>query len=147
MIKVQKDLEKYLEKPGSSIVLFDGVCTLCNRSVDFLIRRNSRSNIFFLSQQSELGQQLIKDNDIDQNYLSTVIVFTRERYMTKTPAVTFLLRKLDGAWPILGYLGKLVPRFLGNPVYDYIAKNRYRWFGNRETCRIPTADERARFVA
>lgn len=127
------------------VILFDGVCNLCNSSVDFIIRRDPKHYFKFASLQSEIGQQLLKRADIDTSQIDSLILVTRDAYFIKSTAALKIALKLRFPWS-LSYALIIIPAFLRNIGYDFIAKNRYRFFGKKETCRIPTPEERARFL-
>ncbi|MBS1561716.1 MAG: DUF393 domain-containing protein [Bacteroidetes bacterium] len=127
-----------------TIVIFDGVCSLCNASVDLLIRADRTSSILFASLQSSAAKKLLAGHDVHEEP-DSIIVLHKGQILTESQAVLTLLPFLSFPWPLFGVF-RLVPRFLRDPVYRLIARNRYRWFGKRSTCRIPTAEERSRFL-
>ena len=127
------------------IVLFDGVCNLCNSAVDLIVRNDKKGQIKVGALQDVKTQELLKDYHIKQDYLDSIILIRGDEVYYKSRAALEVSRKLRGLWPMLyGFI--LVPAFIRDPVYDWIARNRYRWFGKKETCRLPTAAERARFL-
>lgn len=127
------------------IILFDGVCNLCNSFVDFVIRRDARGVFRFASLQSDLGhQRTIGCSNLPLGVDSVILVEGEKCYVRSTAALR-ILRRLDFPWP-LGYVLIIFPRSVRDIVYDYIARNRYRWFGKRETCRLPTDEELTRFL-
>ncbi len=130
------------------LVLFDGVCNLCNASVHFMIDRDRRARLRFASLQSEAGAKalaahgrgpIVGDPD-------SIVLVADGRLWEHSDAALRIARRLDGAWPALSVL-LVVPRFVRDAVYRFIARNRYRWFGRTEACRIPTPELRARFVS
>lgn len=127
------------------IVLFDGVCNLCNNAVDLIIRNDKKGRIKVGPLQDEKTAALLRDYDINSDYLDSIILIRGDKVYYKSRAALETARKLKGFWPLL-YAFVVVPAFIRDPVYDWIARNRYRWFGKKETCRLPTADERARFL-
>lgn len=127
------------------IVLFDGVCNLCNHSVDFIIRRDSK-NVFKVGAiQDAHTQRLLESYDIPQDYLDSLIYIHREKVFFKSRGALEIARNLGGLWPLV-YGLIIIPAFIRDPIYDWIARNRYRWFGKKETCRLPTPEERAKFL-
>lgn len=130
---------------GSATVLFDGVCNLCNASVQFIVRRDPTGRFRFASLQSEAGRRLLEEHRLPTDELSTVVVVADGRAYTRSDAALRVARGLGGAWPALAAL-RLVPRPLRDAVYGLVARNRYRWFGRREACMLPTAEERSRFL-
>ncbi len=128
-----------------TVVLFDGVCNLCNGSVVFIIKRDAKSKLRFASLQSEYGEEQMKKFNLPPSALNSVLLIKGGRLFQKSNAALEIASMLDGIWPIL-YVFKIVPRFLRDLIYDWIAHNRYRWFGKKEACMIPTQDMRARFL-
>ena len=127
------------------VVLFDGVCNLCNSSVIFIIKRDAKSKLKFASLQSEYGVDQMKKFNLHPSALNSVLLVKDNRLFQKSNAALEIASMLDGIWPML-YAFKIVPRFLRDFIYDWIAHNRYRWFGKKEECMIPTPEMRARFV-
>ena len=127
------------------VVLFDGVCNLCNRSVDFIVRRDREGLFKFASLQSEVGKRLVSEHSLAEGDLGTMVYIERGRVFLRSTAALRIARSLPGAWPLLfGLIA--VPRPVRDAVYRWTARNRYRWFGKRETCRIPSPEERERFL-
>jgi predicted DCC family thiol-disulfide oxidoreductase YuxK len=127
------------------IILFDGVCNLCNGSVLFIIKRDSQSRLKFASLQSEYGSEQMKRFHLPLSSLNSVLLIKNGKLFQKSEAALEIARMLDGIWPGM-YAFKIVPLFIRNFIYDWIAKNRYRWFGKKEACMIPTPEMKARFV-
>lgn len=128
-----------------SIVLFDGECNLCDASVNFIIANDQKMNFRFASLQSQTAHDLLcKSGRTPQEY-GSVVVIDGERIMTFSSAALFIARHLRFPWPLLSVF-TVVPQPARDAVYRYIAAHRYRWFGRRETCRIPTAADRERFL-
>ncbi len=132
---------------GKLLVLFDGVCNLCNGRVDFLIRRDDRMRFLFAPLQSEVGKDLLEARGLPTDQMDTFVALTKKGTYTKSRAVLEVLLRMRRLWPVLGVLGFLFPWFLRDAIYDYVARKRYRWYGKQETCRLPTPSERARFLA
>jgi predicted DCC family thiol-disulfide oxidoreductase YuxK len=126
-------------------ILFDGVCNLCNGSVLFVIKRDSQAKFRFASLQSELGVQLLSEFKFPQGELSSVLLIKDQKLYQKSNAALEIAKHLSGLWPLF-YIFKIVPLFIRNGVYDWIASNRYRWFGKKDACMIPTLELKARFV-
>jgi predicted DCC family thiol-disulfide oxidoreductase YuxK len=127
------------------ILLFDGVCNLCNGFVNFAIAHDPHAKLLFAALQSETGQRLIQKYAIP-NDLRSFIFVEQNHYDEKSTAILKVLKRLHGAWPLLFGL-MIVPTPIRNAVYDFIAKNRYRWFGKETHCRIPTEETKRRFLA
>jgi predicted DCC family thiol-disulfide oxidoreductase YuxK len=128
------------------IILFDGVCNLCNGWVNFVIDRDPRGRFAFAPLQSEAADRLLKDRGYARAPMASIVLVDRERVYDRSSAVLRILRGLSGAWPWLHGL-VLIPRPIRDLLYDWVAQNRYRWFGREASCRIPTPDLRARFIA
>lgn len=128
-----------------SIVLFDGVCNLCSGAVQFILKRDPGGKFKFASLQSDVGQQFSIKLGIDPASLRTIILIKGEKHFLKSDAALEIARSLSGLWPLL-YVFKVIPRFIRNPVYDWISRNRYRWFGKREMCWLPTDNWKSRFL-
>jgi predicted DCC family thiol-disulfide oxidoreductase YuxK len=131
-----------IDKP---VVLFDGVCNLCNGSVLFIIKRDAQSKLKFASLQSEYGADQMKRFNLPSSALNSVLLVKDGQLFQKSNAALEIARMLDGMWPWL-YAFKIVPLFMRDFIYDWIAGNRYRWFGRKEACMIPTLEMRARFI-
>jgi predicted DCC family thiol-disulfide oxidoreductase YuxK len=129
---------------AASVVLFDGVCNLCNGSVDFLLRREKSGRLRFASLQSDVAKRLLAEHRKADD-LSSIVLIEDGRVFTRSDAALRLLAHLRAPWPLFGAL-RLVPRPLRDLVYDQVARHRYSWFGRRSSCRVPTAEERARFL-
>ncbi|MBN8642652.1 MAG: thiol-disulfide oxidoreductase DCC family protein [Flavobacteriales bacterium] len=128
------------------ILLFDGVCNLCNSSVQYVIKRDEKDEFRFVALQSELGQEIVKHIGIaDKNIDSIVLYLPGIAYYYKSSAVIEISKSLQGFFNY-GMLFRLLPTFLRDSVYDYIAKNRYKWYGKQESCMIPTPELKAKFL-
>ena len=129
-----------------AIILFDGVCNLCNSSINFIIDRDTERRFRFASLQSVEGEALLRQHGlIIKATLDSVILIENEKVYQKSAAALRIARHLGGAWPLLGIFW-LVPSFLRDAVYNLIARNRYRWFGRQESCRLPTPELKERFL-
>ncbi len=127
------------------IVLFDGVCNLCNGAVQFLLRRDPAGRFRFASLQSPAGEALQTRLGIDPKALDSILLVEGERWYRESDAALRIASQLSGAWRMLGAL-RVIPRPLRDPLYRWIARNRYRWFGKQETCWLPTPELRGRFL-
>jgi predicted DCC family thiol-disulfide oxidoreductase YuxK len=127
------------------VILFDGVCNLCNASVQFIINRDPKAKFKFASLQSEAGQQLLKQFNLAPDKLYSVIVVYQNKAHDRSRAALEIARRLSGLWPLFyGFI--IVPPIIRNFIYDWISRNRYRWFGVRQECMMPTPDMKARFL-
>lgn len=127
------------------LLLFDGVCNLCNASVDFVIRRDSKRRFLYASLQSDVGQRLLRDQGLSLTEFDSVLYLRNGVLHTKSGAALRVAARLDGLWPMFAML-MVIPPFLRDSVYSWIARNRYAWFGKRKTCRVPTVEERSLFL-
>lgn len=129
-----------------SVILFDGVCNLCNGFVRFIIERDPQGRVRFASLQSETGAKLLMQHDTHPGKaLDSVVLLENGRIYRKSTAVLRLCRSLSGPWP-LASLFLLVPRFLRDSIYDSVAKRRYRLFGTTDHCLAPSPELRNRFL-
>lgn len=131
---------------AQGVLLFDGVCNLCNATVLFVIDRDPVGYFRFAPLQSEFARQLLEQHGCGGGDLSSMVLLEEGRCYTRSTAVLRVAWRLGGAWPLL-YAFVLVPRPLRDAVYGWIARNRYRWFGRMESCRIPTPALSGRFLA
>jgi predicted DCC family thiol-disulfide oxidoreductase YuxK len=127
------------------IILFDGVCNLCNGFVQFIIKRDHNAIFKFAALQSDFGQAFLKSKNLNPLELKSVILIDDETVYTQSNAALRILKHLDGAWK-LGYTLIIVPPFIRNSLYKIIAKYRYKWFGKKNQCMVPTAELSARFL-
>lgn len=129
-----------------AILLFDGVCNLCNGWVDFVIRRDPTGKIRFAALQSPEGSAALENAGLSGEYLDSVILVESDgRVRSASAGVLATLRKLEWPWSLL-YLFVVVPPPIRDSIYRQVAKRRYQWFGKRNTCRLPTAREKKRFL-
>lgn len=135
-----------LEEREFATLLFDGVCNLCNGWVDFVIRRDPMGRIRFAALQSPEGSAALENVGLSGDYLDSIILVESDgRVRSASTGVLETLRKLRWPWPLL-YLLIIVPPPIRDYVYRLIANRRYRWFGKRNTCRVPTDREKKRFL-
>ena len=144
--------------PGDRIVLFDGECNLCNRSVDFLLRHDRKRRLRFASLQSDVARTLLARSGMDALALaphedpdgtedpSTIVFVDGDRLHVKSGAALRILTAIGWPWRALGAF-LIIPPLLRDGVYDWIARNRFQWFGRRDTCSIPTPEERSLFLS
>jgi predicted DCC family thiol-disulfide oxidoreductase YuxK len=133
------------EIPAKPVIIFDGVCNLCSGLVRFLLERDPRGEFLLTSYQSPAGRRLLKRFGVDPETVATVYLVEGGRLHARSAALLRVARRLPFPWKLAAAL-VLVPRPWRDRLYDWIARNRYRWFGKRDTCRVPTAAERARFL-
>lgn len=131
--------------PAKSVLLFDGVCNLCNSSVNFILARDPKAKFRFASLQSDEGQALLQEFEDRPSDLSSVVLIEDGQLYARSDAALRVARQLSGGWPLL-YAFIVLPRALRDAVYDWIARNRYRWFGKRDSCMMPSPELRSRFL-
>jgi predicted DCC family thiol-disulfide oxidoreductase YuxK len=126
------------------IILFDGICNLCSASVRFVIKRDTKKIFRFASLQSEFAKNALKGNEI-LNSIKTIVLLKGGKIYLTSDAALEISRELSGLWPTL-YFFKIIPRFIRDAVYNFIAQHRYQWFGKTDSCWVPSPDLSARFV-
>lgn len=130
---------------GKPTILFDGVCNFCNGAVNFVIQRDKKSRIKFAALQSEAGQQLLKQFNLPTNEFNTFIFIEDGKVYTQSKAALKVCKYLTALYPLFyGFI--IVPEFMRDGIYKWIAKNRYKWFGKKDHCMLPTAEIRSRFL-
>jgi predicted DCC family thiol-disulfide oxidoreductase YuxK len=126
------------------IILFDGECNFCDHSVQFIIKHDKKGYYQFASLQSEIGKRLLQEHHIPENIDSLILIENKKGYW-ESSAVLRISKHLSGFWKV-GYVFLLVPRPFRNPFYRFIARNRYKWFGKKEECMLPSPEIRNRFL-
>jgi predicted DCC family thiol-disulfide oxidoreductase YuxK len=135
---------------SNPIVLYDGVCGLCNHLVQFLLKRDTRDRFRFASLQSEFANRLLTRHGVDPHDLDTVYVVknygqSSETLLARSDAILYMLKQLGGIWKLAG-VGRVLPKVLRDAVYKIVARNRYRVFGKHESCMLPEPKHRAKFL-
>jgi predicted DCC family thiol-disulfide oxidoreductase YuxK len=128
------------------VVLFDGVCNFCNGTINFLIRMDKQARLRFAPLQSQSGKALLERHQLPGDFIGSFILVEKSKVYQKSTASLKLLPYLSWYWQ-WARLGWIVPRFLRDCVYDLIARNRYKWFGKKEACMIPSPEVRSRFLS
>lgn len=129
-----------------TIILFDGVCNLCNGAVQFIITRDKHSTFHFASLQSAIGQQLLEHHGLNAQQIDTIVLIEQNQAYTHSTAALKIAKHLTMPWPALA-LALYLPSFIRDGVYKWIAKNRYEWLGKREACMLPRAEWKAKFLS
>ena len=130
---------------NAQIILFDGVCNLCNGLVRFIIKRDPEAKFRFASLQSESGQSILYKLGLDQSNFDSVIYIKGDNYFIKSSAGLNVLNDIGGIWKMF-FLFIIIPKFIRDFFYDIISKSRYKIFGKRESCMIPTSEIKQRFL-
>lgn len=132
--------------PNKKIILFDGVCNLCNASVQFVIKHDKKDLFRFVALQSDLGQQIIAHIGMNTQNIDSIILYEPGiAYHYKSDAALEIAKSLGGIFYFAGIFN-IFPIALRNVLYDYVARNRYRWYGKRESCMLPTPELKAKFL-
>ena len=127
------------------VIVFDGVCNLCNSFVNFVMDRDSKGLFKFGTLQSDPAQVILKELNLAREDFETFLLLEEGRVYSKSTAAIKILRKLGGLWPLISIF-MVVPQFMRDGVYSFVARNRYRWMGKAEACRVPTPKDLQRFV-
>ena len=131
---------------NKKIILFDGVCNLCDKAVQFVIEHDKKDIFRFVSLQSELGQQILKHIGVNPTNVDSVILYQPGvAYYYKSSAALEIARSLGGFFH-LGTIFKLIPTEIRNRLYDYVAKNRYKWYGKKESCLLTSTQNINKFL-
>jgi len=126
-------------------ILFDGVCNFCDSAVNFTLKRNKKANILFAPLQSPAGQRLLLQYHLPADSLESFVFIENDKPYNRSTAALKVCRHLRGLWPLFyGFI--IVPKFIRDGVYNWVANNRYKWFGKKDSCMIPTPEVKARFL-
>ena len=127
------------------VILFDGECNLCSGAVQFVIKRDPTAIFRFASLQSEFGQKVARQFNMNEEEMKTFILLKDRKIFTKSTGALMVAKRLSGLWPILyGFI--IIPPFIRNAVYNFISANRYKWFGKKNECWVPTPKLKERFL-
>ena len=130
---------------NKKIILFDGVCNLCNSSVQFVIDRDLNNRFMFASLQSDFGQEVLKKHHLNTTDFDSIILLDQQKIYEKSSAALRIAKELKFPWNLLAIF-LILPKFLRDIGYNYVAKNRYNWFGKQESCWLPTPELRSKFL-
>ncbi|MCG8383935.1 MAG: thiol-disulfide oxidoreductase DCC family protein [Cytophagales bacterium] len=131
---------------SKEIIFFDGVCNLCNGAVNFIIDRDRHGRFLFASLQSGLAKDKLDPTGVDVSKLDSIVLLKKDGTVReKSSAVLHIAKRLGGGWPLM-YVFMLLPKPIRDLAYDFIARNRYKWFGRQDQCRMPTPELRQRFL-
>lgn len=129
------------------IILFDGICNLCNTSVQFIIKHDKNDVFRFVSLQSTFGQEILSHIGVDIKKIDSIVLYEPGiAYYLKSEAAFKIANELNGLYKFLSFFSVL-PKSISNLIYDYITKNRYKWFGKKESCMIPTSELKSKFLS
>jgi predicted DCC family thiol-disulfide oxidoreductase YuxK len=121
------------------------VCNLCNGAVQFIIKRDAKDTFRFASLQSETGQKLLALHQLDFKHIDSIVLIKGEKAFIKSSAALYIAKELSGIWK-LAYYYIVIPKFIRDAVYDFVARNRYDWFGKKDHCMIPTSELKKKFL-
>lgn len=138
-----KNIEEIIK--NQPIILFDGICNLCNHSVQLVIKKDKKNKFLFAPLQSDNVIVYLKKQSKDLSNIDSIFLATEKKLYTKSSAALTIARGLTGLYPLL-YIFYIIPKPLRDLVYDYIAKNRYKWFGKEESCMMPTPELKKKFL-
>ena len=127
------------------IVLFDGVCNLCSKSVQFILKRDKKNQFLFGSLQGAYGQEMLKKYELPANEFNSFMLIEGDKLYTKSSGALRMLKHLGGGWGLL-YVFIIVPKFIRDGIYNWIAKNRYKWYGKMNECWLPKPEWKSRFL-
>lgn len=130
---------------NKSVILFDGVCNLCNASINFIIKHDKNEHFVFASLQSDAAKEILLHFPAKKNKLDSILLIENEIIYDKSTAALLISRKLSGGFKFL-YAFRILPKFIRDALYNLIAKNRYHWFGKKETCMLPSLEIKKRFL-
>lgn len=131
---------------NKQLILFDGVCNLCNNAINYVIKHDKNHVFMFAPLQSDIGKKIIDTFQIDTNKMDSILLYTPENELFyKSTAALKIASKLGFPLNILPIFYS-IPNFIRDKIYDFIAKNRYKWFGKKESCMIPTKELQAKFI-
>jgi len=130
---------------NKTILLFDGYCNLCHSSVQFVLKHEKNHDIYFASLQSKVGEDILSYYSIDPKETDSLVLIEKNKAYTKSSAALRLSKHLKGLFPVtFGFI--IIPAFIRNLVYDFIAKNRYKWYGKKDSCMVPDPELAKRFL-
>jgi len=129
----------------SKIVLFDGVCNLCSKSVQFILKRDKKNQFLFGSLQGAYGQEMLKKYQLPESEFNSFMLIEGDKLYTKSSGALRMLKHLGGWWRLL-YVFIIVPKFIRDGIYNWVSKNRYKWYGKMNECWLPRPEWKARFL-
>ena len=131
---------------NTAIILFDGVCNFCNSSVNKIIKHDKKNRFKFAALQSEIGKKLLQKYALDASKMDSIILIENDAAFIKSTAILRIAKQLNGIYP-LAYSFIIIPTFIRNFFYDFIARNRYKWWGKNDSCMIPTDEVKEKFIS
>ncbi|MEO9143998.1 MAG: DCC1-like thiol-disulfide oxidoreductase family protein [Ginsengibacter sp.] len=127
------------------VILFDGVCNFCNSTINFVIKKDKKAVLRFATLQSDIADKLLAGNHTEKMDLSSFVFIEKDKIYTRSKAALRVCRYMKGLWPLMyGFI--IVPPFIRDGIYNWVARNRYQWFGKKEVCMVPAPEIRSRFL-
>ncbi|QPH39329.1 thiol-disulfide oxidoreductase DCC family protein [Pedobacter endophyticus] len=131
--------------PHKPVIFFDGVCNLCNASVQFTIEHDKRDLFRFTALQGEYAHSILPKFNVNVSKMNSILLLEADQLHTKSSAALRIAKRLSGLWPLFyGFI--IIPKFIRDFFYDIIAKNRYKWWGRQESCWVPTPELKSKFL-
>lgn len=130
---------------AKEIIVFDGICNLCNFSVQFIIKRDKNKRFKFVSAQSDIGTAILEKYNFSVENLRTLLLIKEGNVFIKSSAILEIIKTFGGIWSLCSIFS-ILPEWIRDFMYDLVAKNRYRFFGKRDSCMMPSEDIRSRFL-
>ncbi|WP_026752855.1 thiol-disulfide oxidoreductase DCC family protein [Sediminibacter sp. Hel_I_10] len=131
---------------NKKLILFDGVCNLCNAAIQYIIKHDTQNQFLFAPLQGETAKTIIDEFDVDTEKIDSILLYSKDKGLSMKSTAALQISKHLGFPRNVMSIFLIVPAFIRNWVYDYIAKNRYQWFGKKENCMIPTPELKAKFL-
>lgn len=128
------------------IILFDGICNLCNTTVQFIIENDPKNHFMFASLQSNYGQKFLLENNLNTSNFDSIILIDENKMYQKSDAAIRIAKQLKIPYNLIS-VSRIIPKKIRDYIYTYIAKNRYKWFGKHESCWVPTKELQAKFLS
>ncbi len=129
-----------------NIIFFDGECSFCNSTIDFIWKKNKKRNLYYSSLQSDFAADFLKINEVEEIKLDTIYFYSNGKVFSKTQAFVQVLNELSWPYRFIGKTLKVMPKAIANIAYDLVSSNRHAILAKKETCRIPSEEERSFFI-
>lgn len=133
-----------MDKKLNNIIFFDGVCNVCDKTVDFILNHDKKNKFFYSSLQSDFSEKFFKSKNENLN-LESIVVFSDDKFLYKSKGIIYILKNIGGYPRIIGFLLGIFPKFISDYFYSLFAKYRYKLFGKMDICKIPTENHISRF--
>lgn len=134
------------ENEHKGFILFDGICNFCDASINFIIRHDKKDYFRFVPLQTPTAKQLLQQFNMEHLPMDSIVLIENNKVYKRSSAILRISRKLNGIYPLL-YGFMILPRFIRDAAYDLAARNRYKWFGKKDSCMVPTPEVRQKFLS